>query len=185
VADVCDHGVQSALLMTTARAMIRQRSAMPGDLSMLVGDVNRMLTRDVEDSGQFMTLLVCDLDVAHRRLTWVNAGHDPILIYNTTSRSFEELAGRHVAMGIFENQTFRTSQCQLPSPSVVVLTTDGVWEAHNRQGEPFGRERLKAVIRAQAHQSAAKIVNAIIETVDAHRHPLPMEDDITLVVARL
>jgi len=52
VGDVSDHGIPSALLMTTARALIRQRYAMPGDISQIVSDVNRHLTKDVQESGQ-------------------------------------------------------------------------------------------------------------------------------------
>ncbi|MDO9111264.1 MAG: SpoIIE family protein phosphatase, partial [Desulfatirhabdiaceae bacterium] len=74
--DVSDHGVPSALVMTTARALLRMRSSMSGSTAQVVSDVNRQLSRDVEDSGQFMTLFYGELDRASLQLRWVNAGHD-------------------------------------------------------------------------------------------------------------
>ncbi|MGD9258847.1 MAG: SpoIIE family protein phosphatase, partial [Desulfobacterales bacterium] len=62
VGDVSDHGIASALLMTTARAFLRQRASRTGNLNQIVTDVNRQLSRDVEDSGRFMTLFFCEIN---------------------------------------------------------------------------------------------------------------------------
>jgi sigma-B regulation protein RsbU (phosphoserine phosphatase) len=66
VGDVADHGIPSALLMTTARAFLRQRTSRSGELDQVVSDVNRQLTRDVEESGRFMTLFICEIDRDNR-----------------------------------------------------------------------------------------------------------------------
>jgi sigma-B regulation protein RsbU (phosphoserine phosphatase) len=76
VGDVSDHGISSALLMTTARAFLRQRTSRSGELDQVVTDVNRQLTRDVEESGRFMTLFICEIDRDNQVIHWVNAGHD-------------------------------------------------------------------------------------------------------------
>ena len=62
VGDVSGHGIHSALLMATARASIRQRTYLMGDLSQVISDVNRQITGDVEESGQFMTLFYMIVD---------------------------------------------------------------------------------------------------------------------------
>ena len=82
VGDVSDHGIPSALLMTTARAFLRQRMSRAGDLNQIAADVNRQLARDVEDSGQFMTLFLCEIDIDDQLVRWVRAGHDPAMIYD-------------------------------------------------------------------------------------------------------
>jgi sigma-B regulation protein RsbU (phosphoserine phosphatase) len=82
VGDVSGHGISSALLMTTARAFFRQRSALPGRISAVVSDVNRLLAHDVADSGGFMTVFLLSIDRLNRRLSWVRAGHDPALLYD-------------------------------------------------------------------------------------------------------
>jgi sigma-B regulation protein RsbU (phosphoserine phosphatase) len=74
VGDVSGHGVSSALLMATARAFLRQRSGLPGSISQIVSDVNRHLTRDVEESGGFMTLFNLTINAKSRSLSWVRPG---------------------------------------------------------------------------------------------------------------
>ncbi|MEJ2286155.1 MAG: SpoIIE family protein phosphatase, partial [Desulfobacterales bacterium] len=73
VGDVSDHGIPSALLMTTARAFLKQRASRPGHLNQIVADVNRQISRDVEESGQFMTLFLCEIDSPNNLIRWVNA----------------------------------------------------------------------------------------------------------------
>lgn len=74
VGDVSGHGISSSLLMTTARAFFRQRFALPGKISAVVSDVNRLLAHDVADSGGFMTLFILSIDRLNRNLSWVRAG---------------------------------------------------------------------------------------------------------------
>ncbi|MCP4706361.1 MAG: response regulator, partial [candidate division Zixibacteria bacterium] len=59
VGDVSEHGIPSALLMTTARALIRHRLTFPGALSTIISDVNHQFSEDVKESGRFMTLFFC------------------------------------------------------------------------------------------------------------------------------
>ena len=100
VGDVSGHGIPSALLMATARAFIRQRAYLPGEMSQIISDVNRQIAGDVEDSGQFMTLFYVVVDQDSRSIEWVRAGHDPGIFYDPASDHFEELAGPGLALGI-------------------------------------------------------------------------------------
>ena len=77
IGDVSGHGISSALLMATVRSSLRQRASLPGSTAKIISDVNRQLVKDVEDSGQFMTMFFLALDTATRQLEWVRAGHDP------------------------------------------------------------------------------------------------------------
>lgn len=60
--------------------------------------------------------------------------------------------------------------------------TDGFVEAVNRDGEPFGFERLEALLLAEASSDAARLRDAILEAVAAHAGGVPPADDRTLVV---
>ena len=61
VGDVSGHGVESALLMATARALIMMRASMPGPAASVIKDVNKQLSIDTYDTGNFMTLFYCEL----------------------------------------------------------------------------------------------------------------------------
>jgi sigma-B regulation protein RsbU (phosphoserine phosphatase) len=71
------------------------------------------------------------------------------------------------------------------SGQVIVIGTDGIWEARNPQGEYFGKNRLMALVREHADKSASEMARSIIEALDTFRHPQPPEDDATLVVIKI
>ena len=185
VGDVSDHGIQSALLMTTARALLRQRSFRKGSLKEIVSDVNLQLTRDIEESGQFMTLFYCEIDGHEKWIRWVRAGHDPAIIYSKTSDSFHVLIGQGIALGIFENTEYEELQQPLEPGQIILIGTDGIWEAINPKGEPFGKEAFKKIIRDNADEPANRILMAVIDALDSFRYPLDPEDDVTLVVIKV
>jgi sigma-B regulation protein RsbU (phosphoserine phosphatase) len=185
VGDVSDHGISSALLMTTARAFLRQRTSRSGELDQVVTDVNLQLTRDVEESGRFMTLFICEIDRSNQVIHWVNAGHDPAMIYDQQSGNFEELAGNALPLGVSEVSAYQKFQKEIKPGQIIMIGTDGIWEAQNPKGEMFGKERFKDVIRQYADQPAKEIIQAVIKQVDNFSHPQEKADDVTLVVTKI
>jgi sigma-B regulation protein RsbU (phosphoserine phosphatase) len=185
VGDVADHGIPSALLMTTARAFLRQRTSRSGELDQVVSDVNRQLTRDVEDSGRFMTLFICEIDRSNQVIHWVNAGHDPAMIYDREGGQFEELTGNALPLGVSETAAYQKLDKEIIPGQIIMMGTDGIWEARNPQGEMFGKERFKKTIRENAVQPAKDIIQAVIKEVDRFCHPLEKADDVTLVITKI
>ena len=185
VGDVSDHGLPSALLMASARAYMRQRASMPGTLSNIVSDVNRQLERDVADSGRFMTLFYSEIDARERIIRWVRAGHDPGMIYDPASGRFEVLAGRGLPLGIDGDTDYEESERRLTPGQVIVIGTDGIWEAHNPDGEMFGKERLQRIVQAHADDSATVILDTVISALEAFRRSAVQDDDVTLVVIKI
>jgi sigma-B regulation protein RsbU (phosphoserine phosphatase) len=186
VGDVSGHGISSALVMTTARALLRQRIAMPGSLKEVVSDVNRQLSKDIQDSGQFMTLFCAEFDPAAGKLRWVRAGHDPALYFDSRSRTFEELGGQGAALGVSLETDFEELGRDIQPGHLVVMGTDGIWEARNGEGRMFGKETLQQTVRRHAGESAREIMEAVIAELERFRHPLAKtEDDITLVIVKV
>lgn len=188
VGDVTGHGVAAALLMATARALVRMRTALPGELAESFGDINRHLATDT-DAGRFMTLMFLVLDREKRTARWVGAGHDPVLVYDPQTDSFTELVGRDLPLGIEPGWVFTEEQTdELKPGQVLFVGTDGLWEAFNAAEEPYGKDRLRECIRRHARGgegSAAEIADSVIEDVERFRGGHPQLDDITLVVIRL
>jgi sigma-B regulation protein RsbU (phosphoserine phosphatase) len=185
VGDVSDHGVPSALLMTTARAFLRQRASRPGNLNQIVADVNRQVSRDVEASGQFMTLFFCEIDSQNKSIRWVNAGHDPAVIYDPGINKFEELSGHALPLGVSEITAYQEFKNKIKSGQIILIGTDGIWESQNAEGQMFGKDRFRNVIRLHAQQPAKEILQSVIAELDEFRHPVEKEDDVTLVVIKI
>ncbi|MFC1814488.1 SpoIIE family protein phosphatase [Thermodesulfobacteriota bacterium] len=185
VGDVSDHGIPSALLMTTARAFLRQRSALPGSIQGIVTDVNFHLARDVEESGRFMTLFYCNIDLSNYTICWVCAGHDPAIFFDPVKGTFHKLAGKGLPLGVFDNTAYQESRQDIAPGQVIVIGTDGIWETVGSDGEMFGKERLRQVVRSHADESAKEIIKAVIASVNQFCAPRKPDDDLTLVIVKI
>ncbi|MFP5222651.1 MAG: SpoIIE family protein phosphatase [Acidobacteriota bacterium] len=183
VGDVTGHGLEAALLMTTARGFLRMRAAQPGSLLDVVRDLNAHLCRDTGQTGRFMTLMLMEI-CPDGGLGWVRAGHDPALLYDPETDAFRELGGRGMALGIILDAPFEEVRARALRPGqVLVIGTDGIWEARNALGEMFGKARLREAVRAKASRGAG----AVLDEVFARLHEfagISLEDDATLVVVR-
>jgi sigma-B regulation protein RsbU (phosphoserine phosphatase) len=186
VGDVSDHGIPSALLMATARAIIRGRSCRPGSIAEIASDVNRQLFRDVEDSGQFMTMFYAEIDRRNRRMRWLNAGHEPALVYDPVTDNFDNLSGEgNLPVGIFKETEYVAGQREIVPGQIIAIATDGIREARNRYGEMFGQDSLQSAIRRNASKNSAKILQAVFTALDLFRQGVKPEDDMTLVVIKV
>lgn len=186
VGDVAGHGISSALLMTTARANLRLRSALPGTIKEIVADVNTQLCKDVQDSGLFMTLFYSQIDVRQKHICWVSAGHDPALLFDPLTDSFKPLSGKGLPLGVDKDTGYDETRHPLIPGNIIIIGTDGVWEASDQQGEMFGKDRLQDLVRTHAGQKADRILEAVISAVDAFQGPgRQRQDDITLMIIKV
>ena len=186
VGDVSGHGISSALLMASARAYLRQRTSLPGNLSQMITDVNRQLTVDVADSNSFMTLFCLKIDRKPRLLTWVRAGHDPAILYDAGKDVFEELKGEGIPLGVDGSWVYaQSTKAGSLKEQIILIGTDGIWEASNPDGEMFGKNRVQGLMRQNASGSAQAIMRAIFNDLNRFRAGKKFEDDVTLVVFRV
>jgi len=186
VGDVSGHGVDAALLMTTARAFIRMRATQPAAPVQVVSLTNRDLVLDMGDSGNFMTLFYMEIDPRGRTARWVRAGHEPALLYCPVRDQFEELTGNGAPLGVDPDFGFTEQALPALHPgTILALGTDGIWEARDPEGRFFGKQRFRDVIRRQAAGSAQDMLAAVFDEVDRFCRGMPSQDDITLVVVKI
>jgi sigma-B regulation protein RsbU (phosphoserine phosphatase) len=185
VGDVSGHGVSSALLMATARALIMLRASMPGEAASIINDVNRHLSLDTAQTGNFMTFFYSEFTEHGTEVQWVRAGHDPALVYDPSVDEFDELKGRGVPLGFDDSIEYDSFQRRLEPGQVIVIGTDGIWETHNKTGEMFGKDALMEIVRNSHTASARQIVDTVTEALGQFRGDEVPEDDITLVVIKV
>ena len=184
--DACGLGISSALLMATGRALVRQRSAMPGTLADIVTDLNHQLVQDVEESCQFMSLFYLVFNLQQRTLTWVRAGHNPAIFCDPVTGSVEQLRGSGMVLGIDENWRYRQYYREkLTVGQIIVLGTDGLWETLNRNGKMFGRDPIVRILNNYADVDANGILTACLFALDGFRDGRPIEDDVSIVVIKV
>ena len=186
VGDVTGHGIEAALLMTTARALLRSRALMPGSMAQIIEDVNLHLTQDLYESGRFITLFFLTIDPLTRSLHWVRAGHDPAICYDPAKDTFEELRGSGLALGVDRAWSYEENRkTDLADGQIIFLGTDGIWETHDPRGNMFGKAPVQDIIRKHAADEAQDIVGAIITDLNDFRKRPEPEDDITLIAIKV
>jgi len=184
VGDVTGHGVPSALLMATARALLlaTEDNETP---AARVSRANRLLCRDVGDSGRFMTLLAMEIRPEIGQARYVRAGHDPALLYDPRCAAFTEWPGHGLPLGIIPDYAYEENTMPFDQPGMVLaLGTDGIWESRNPAGEMYGKTRFQAAVRGAVKEPAAAIVAAVLADLAAFRGGGRQEDDVTLVVIK-
>ncbi|MGE4538025.1 MAG: SpoIIE family protein phosphatase [Desulfovibrio sp.] len=184
VGDVTGHGVPSALLMATARALLlaTEDSETPAER---VRRANRLLCRDVGDSGRFMTLVAMEIRPEAGEARYVRAGHDPAVLYDPETDAFEEWPGKGVPIGIDPAYPYAENVRPFACPGLVLtIGTDGIWESRGPSGEMYGKERFHNSIRRAAAGCAADILAAVLADLTTFRGDCRQEDDVTLVVVK-
>ncbi len=186
IGDVSGHGIASALLMATARGILRQRFALPGRMAQIISDVNAMIARDIADTGSFMTLFCLKIHSSENRLEWVRAGQDPAILYSPDTDEFSLLKGRGIALGLDETANYEDNVISdLKSGQVILLATDGIFEARNTHGEMFGRQRVLDLIKTNCIKGAQEITELLLDHLYQFMGEREIEDDLTLVVIRV
>jgi serine phosphatase RsbU (regulator of sigma subunit) len=187
VGDVTGHGIEAALLMTTARALIRSRALQPGSIAQILTEVNQHLAYDINATGRFMTMFYLNIDPRNKHLHWVRAGHDPAIFYDPSTDTFEELGGgAGIPLGVDDSFAYEANEKSgLAQGQIIFLGTDGIWETHNPKGEMFGKKPVYDIIRASSAESPQAIIDNVISAMNDFRENLELQDDATCVAVKV
>jgi len=180
--DVSGHGVASALVMATTRGQLHSLAGEPLSPEARIRVVNEVLARDLDGTGRFLTMFYLHLAGDSGSVRWVRAGHDPAVRFDPSSGAFGELGGDGLALGVLEGFEYEGYSATLAPGEVVVMATDGVWEARDATGRMFGKQRMLAIIRESAHKSSMELREAIMNAV--HAYEKSRQDDIAVVVVK-
>ena len=191
VADVAGKGVAAALLMTTVQALLRsQLTSKDTCLTDVVTTMNRLLRRSTGDGG-YVTFFLAEFDEETRRLSYVNAGHNPPMLVRRRADSRDEeasvmrLSTGGTVVGTFLDGPYEQETVRAESGDVLVAFTDGVTEALSPGGVEFGEERLRSAVIQSSHLTARELTEHVIDCVLKWQGEAPQHDDITLVVAKV
>ena len=183
IADVSGKGVPAALFMALSRIVVRVNALWHPDPAQAIYDANNIIAGDAK-SGMFVTLFFGRLREKDRTLTYVNAGHNPPVVFRSKTGVLEELPATGIILGAFENQDYFSRSLVIEPDDVVVMYTDGVTEAIDARDEPFGVPRLNAIIRENARLPAQGILDRILSDLHEFTGDTPQFDDITLLVIK-
>jgi sigma-B regulation protein RsbU (phosphoserine phosphatase) len=180
--DVAGKGLAAALLMATLRATVRALWRQPGPLAPLVARVNDGL-RDVVPANRYATLFLARIDSASGELRFVNAGHAPPLLVRASGTTVALEEGGTV-LGPFAGSIWREGRARVDRGDVLVLCSDGVFEAARAASRTLAPADLAVVVRDRGATSAASILAALQAEADERLGGERQADDHTFVVVK-
>ncbi|GIX47315.1 MAG: hypothetical protein KatS3mg131_1526 [Candidatus Tectimicrobiota bacterium] len=183
IADVSGHSIASGLLMTSVRSALRLLCRYTTQPAQILRQLNDALYRDLDQTGQFISVCLVLLDLEAHRLCYASAGHHPALLYRQASGEVVPLAATGFVLGFVAEATFDERELPFAAGDALVLYTDGVPEARGPAGTRFGDERLRACVAAVGPRRARDAVGAILAEVRRHSQE-HLDDDVTLVVLK-
>jgi sigma-B regulation protein RsbU (phosphoserine phosphatase) len=185
VGDVMGHGIGSALVMASARAVLRSSATTCGHLGQLLTHLNALLVSDLRGQ-RFVSMILWLVDVKQGTACWSNAGHHPAIVYDPATQTFGQSGRDGIPLGIDADAEYHEYvHGPLVPGQVMVLGTDGIWEATNEANDFYGVDRLRDSIRAAAGGTASEIAAAVRRDLDAFRGRKEFKDDVTLVVIKV
>ncbi len=186
IGDVTGHGVAAGLIMTMVNSLISVFSDIYDSPYEILVQVNKYIKRHVKRS-MFMTMVMLCWEIDTKKLSYVGAGHEHILIYRTETGECQEIMSGGIALGMVpdNSKVISEKELDLNDGDFVVLYSDGIIEARDSSGALFGLEQLKKLIQEYAPKYSADGVNYhIAKDVSAFMGSTPQGDDITLIVLK-
>jgi phosphoserine phosphatase len=184
MADATGHGVGPALSVTQVRSMLRMAVRMDADLEQIALHMNEQLCHDLPE-GRFITAWLGGLDASRQALTSFSAGQAPIVRYVAIEDQFRNLQADTIPLGIMpQAKIVIENEFSMNPGDVFAVISDGIFEAEDSRGEPFGTERVEEIVRAMKGESAARIVQALRKAVEEFTEGLPAKDDRTVILIK-
>lgn len=181
IADVSGKGISAALLMSNFQAALRTLLRSDADLEMVVKQLNYTLYENT-NGERFITFFLGYFNFKTRALTYVNAGHNPPLLYREGAEKGENLDAGTTILGAFDELPFlEIGKREGLDNFSLHLYTDGLTEAMNPSGEEFGEERLDKFVAKNGGLDPDEFHRKFLKKINTFSKNVPLRDDLTLL----
>jgi sigma-B regulation protein RsbU (phosphoserine phosphatase) len=182
VADVSGKGIGASILTASMEALL----AGPLEAGLAPSEICREVSERLYErtlAAKYATAVLVVLDPATGHLSYTNAGHNPGLIVREQG-GVEELRTCGLPIGLLPGAEYETEETDLELGDLLVLYSDGITEATDREDEEFGLGRLRAICADRRHAPLPEIADDIAKALDDFVSGVPYADDRTLVLVR-
>ena len=180
IADVSGKGAGASLLMSNVQASLRALINIESDLGLLVRRINEILYENTT-ADKFVTFFVAVLDPISRKLTYCNAGHNPPLRFSETGE-VTTLEEGGLIIGMMPGVEYETEIIEIVKGDKIVMYTDGITEAEDKEEVEYGEKRLIDHIKRNLQLSPEELLGSIVDDVNNHAVDLSSQDDVTLLI---
>ena len=187
IADVAGHGVSASLYMASIQAMLHSVGPVNHSPAEVLRQIDKLFIHNIR-FNTFVTFFIGVYDPAAKTLTYSNAGHNPPLVLQERKNGKESIVWLNptgAAIGLVEEAEFGEKSFAFQEGDLLVMYTDGVTEAVNKQDEMFGSKRLAAITQQLQQSTPVDVIQGIRAGLEEFSGGKPFADDITVVVCRV
>ena len=187
IGDVSGHGTTAAFNMAQMKGIFQGLVQMELSPDKFMSYANKAVSTCFEKRS-FITLSIFVIDMIASKIYFSRAGHCPALYYSAQTKQVLTLEGRGLGLGIMRNDGYskhiETQSRSYASGDVMVLYTDGIIEAVNKNGEEYGAERLQKVLEKKAGEGPRQITDALLENLYEFTSSKDLNDDYSIIVLK-
>jgi serine phosphatase RsbU (regulator of sigma subunit) len=184
LADLTGHGIGPALLAAVCRAYARSSFRVTQNLSSALENINQALGADLT-TGRFATFVAAMCCPGCPDVEILSAGHGPLFVYSRSEDRFQEVNTHALPIGILPSfQADPSTRVRLCAGDLVLLSSDGLFEWENNQGQEFGVQRMQDVIRSSRDLGPDRIIASLYESVVSFSCGTKQQDDMTAVIIK-
>jgi phosphoserine phosphatase RsbU/P len=183
IGDVSGKGVPAALFMAVARTLLRATAQHRGTPGHCLTYLNSSLAEQ-NVSGMFVTVFYCVLNTRTGEIQFANGGHNPPYIFSMDGsvRVVKEENGPMLAL--IEGVEYQVRSAQLAPGDAILLYTDGVTDARDRNGEFYNESRLEAFLHIHAAEPVEQLIRGLHGNLQEFAAGAQQADDITTLALR-
>ena len=187
IGDVSGKGTSAAFNMAQVKGIFHSLTQFDLSPDELIRKANLAVGKCLERSS-FITASYFVIESDTRKVQFVRAGHCPTLLYRAEEHQASFLSTKGMGMGILRNSEYdkyvHANDLSLQLGDLLVLHTDGITEATNRDGEQFGEERLQQSLMQHVGKNPTQIKEGIIADLYSFSEEKRLDDDYTLVIVK-
>jgi phosphoserine phosphatase RsbU/P len=188
IGDVSGKGTKASFYMTLTKGILRSTARNETNPARVLSRVNRTFYESAE-RGAFISMVYGIFDLKEKTLTVARAGHNPVILWKSTSANGELINPDGIALGLDEgslfDQSIRETRLRYEPEDVFIFYTDGFSEAIDKRNEEFGDERLLSVARKHTALGAEELLGGLVKEVNTFTGRIPQRDDMTMVVVKI
>lgn len=184
ISDAASKGLAAAIQSLFVSGAIRMGMAFASRISHILGMLNHLIHKTFP-YDRFVTLFMLELSrSANRMILYANAGHCAPIHYRVERDDFVELMPTGGLLGVIDNQKFGVENIRMHKGDILMLYTDGISEAQDDDGNLYGEDRLKELIRKHHKLSPKDIVYKVLDDVISYSSTSGYTDDRTIVIIK-
>ncbi len=184
MADVSGHGASAALIMTMAKGILHSITHKFETADQILAETNTILS-SIIPKEMFVTMIFLVFDLKKKILRYSNAGHNPLLFFDSRVKGCQLVELRGSALGLTNLSVYREKEISLNPGNLFVIYTDGVTEAFNEQGEMFEESRLIQAVEEVVSENSRNVIEHVKSQLQEFTAQAPQSDDVAMIAVKI